>query len=111
MPNKLRTVVELGAGCALPSLLSATLTKGHPSLVIITDYPDETILSNLRSNVQENKRLIAEECKVICKGHEWGTDVDPLLYVLPFSAMFVTYQNYFGIQGHIAKYFTTCGRI
>jgi len=35
-------VVELGAGCALPSLLMATLAE-HPSVILVTDHPDKTI--------------------------------------------------------------------
>lgn len=75
------TVVELGAGCALPSLLSSTLAE-PPSLVVITDYPDETILGNLKQNVARNARSVAEGCTVHCIGYEWGTDPSPLLYAL-----------------------------
>ncbi|THH03935.1 hypothetical protein EW145_g5888 [Phellinidium pouzarii] len=49
-------IVELGAGCALPSILAATLPQGGPSVVVITDYPDEAIMSNLRINIHANER-------------------------------------------------------
>ncbi|KAI0743199.1 hypothetical protein BC629DRAFT_1614739 [Irpex lacteus] len=66
-----KTVVELGAGCALPTLLSATLPS-PPSLVAITDYPDETILGNLKKNVTNNKGHFSPKTSVHCIGYEWG---------------------------------------
>lgn len=72
------SVVELGAGCALPSLLSATLAH-PPSLVVITDYPDETILGNLVRNVETNREHFSSGAKVHCVGYEWGENVAPLL--------------------------------
>lgn len=72
------TVVELGAGCALPTLLSATLPS-PPSLVAITDYPDETILGNLKKNIINNKGHFSPKTSVHCIGYEWGQDVQPLL--------------------------------
>jgi len=48
------TVVELGAGSGLPSLLLATLPD-PPSLVVITDHPDPGILGNLKTNVEQNR--------------------------------------------------------
>lgn len=71
-------VVELGAGCALPSLLSSTLSP-PPSLVVITDYPDATILGNLEKNVERNEQAISDGCRVHYRGYEWGQDVAPLL--------------------------------
>ena len=46
-------VLELGAGSALPSLLLSTRAT-PPSLVVVTDHPDEVILGNLRKNVKRN---------------------------------------------------------
>ncbi|KZT64543.1 hypothetical protein DAEQUDRAFT_678413 [Daedalea quercina L-15889] len=78
IPLERKTVVELGAGCALPSLLASTLAH-PPSLVVITDYPDETILGNLRQNVARNAGKTADGCVVQCCGYEWGKDPRPLL--------------------------------
>ncbi|KAF7427918.1 hypothetical protein PC9H_007135 [Pleurotus ostreatus] len=64
LPAKGKTVLELGAGCALPSLLLATLAHDTPSLVVVTDYPDDTILSNLRSNVERNQEAFQPSCGV-----------------------------------------------
>ena len=75
------TVVELGAGCALPSLLASTLSEA-PTLTVVTDYPDETILNNLTGNVERNREHYNRSCSVRCSGYEWGKDVQPLLCVL-----------------------------
>ncbi|KDQ07415.1 hypothetical protein BOTBODRAFT_167039 [Botryobasidium botryosum FD-172 SS1] len=76
------TMLELGAGVALPSLLASTLPS-PPALVVITDYPDEAIMSNLRYNVESNGDLIQPGCEVIVRGYEWGTDATTLLNILP----------------------------
>ena len=57
----------------MPSLLSATLTPADaPSLVVITDYPDPDIISNLRGNVEANRSRVTEGCEVHAEGYEWG---------------------------------------
>jgi len=81
IPLSNKTTIELGAGCALPSLLAATLPS-PPSLVVITDYPDETIMKNLRENIDRNRHKVAEGCSVQCLGYEWGQDVSPELALL-----------------------------
>ncbi|KAL0956915.1 hypothetical protein HGRIS_003019 [Hohenbuehelia grisea] len=70
-----QSVVELGAGCALPSLLLATCAN-PPSKVVVTDFPDDTILVNLRKNVERNEATF--RCSVHCEGYEWGKPVDTL---------------------------------
>ncbi|TFK84384.1 hypothetical protein K466DRAFT_527452 [Polyporus arcularius HHB13444] len=82
IPLKGATVVELGAGCALPSLLSSTLADS-PSLVVITDYPDEKIMNNLISNVERNRPHYNPCSTVRALGYEWGQDTRPLLDLLP----------------------------
>jgi len=72
------SVVELGAGCALPSLLLATLAE-HPSVIVVTDHPDKTIFENLERNVNQNRHLFRSGCSVYCQGYEWGQDVGGLL--------------------------------
>ena len=71
-------VIELGAGCALPSLLLATVAE-PPSLVVVTDYPDDIILGNLQGNVKRNFEHYTYGCNVLCFGYEWGKDVGALL--------------------------------
>ncbi|KAH9946862.1 hypothetical protein B0H21DRAFT_692975 [Amylocystis lapponica] len=84
IPLHKATVIELGAGCALPSLLSSILAN-PPRLVAITDYPDEIILRNLRNNVERNRSKITNGCTVHHRGYEWGQDVSALLELLPQS--------------------------
>lgn len=74
------SVIELGAGCALPSLLSATLAEA-PSLVVITDYPDVNIMTNLISNVEHNRPHYNPRSTVHALGYDWGQDTRPLLSV------------------------------
>ena len=45
-----RSVVELGAGLGLPSLVCATV--GGARRVVLTDYPDALQLDSLRHNVR-----------------------------------------------------------
>ncbi|CAA7264284.1 unnamed protein product [Cyclocybe aegerita] len=72
------TVIELGAGSALPSLLLST-QPNPPTLIVVTDYPDEGILGNLKQNVERNRSSVADGCRVECRGYEWGTDHSGLL--------------------------------
>jgi len=73
-------VVELGAGCALPSLLATTLPAPHtPKLVVMTDYPSGVILGNLKKNIERNKHLVQPGCEVSWEGYEWGTSVDGVI--------------------------------
>ncbi|KAH9833161.1 uncharacterized protein C8Q71DRAFT_860441 [Rhodofomes roseus] len=58
IPLEAQTVVELGAGCALPSLLASTLSR-PPSLVVPTDYPDAPILANLTRNLERNASRVS----------------------------------------------------
>ena len=71
-------VIELGAGCALPSLLLSILSE-PPSLIVVTDYPDEGIMGNLKRNVKENHNVVAKGCSVQAYGYEWGTNASHLL--------------------------------
>ncbi|KAF9256612.1 hypothetical protein L218DRAFT_881357, partial [Marasmius fiardii PR-910] len=74
--------VELGSGTGLPSLLMATRTE-PPNLVVVTDYPDEGILGNLKENVFRNASRYSSGCKVHLLGYDWGTDASQLKSLLP----------------------------
>ncbi|GAW07359.1 nicotinamide n-methyltransferase nnt1 [Lentinula edodes] len=80
-----RTLIELGAGCSLPSLAACTISSPSnvPSLVVTSDYPDPIILGSLKSNVERNQALVSPTCKLHCRGYEWGQDVAELLDLLP----------------------------
>ncbi|KAK0203661.1 hypothetical protein DFS33DRAFT_1333035 [Desarmillaria ectypa] len=78
IPVQGRKVVELGAGCALPSLLMSTLPQ-PPSLVVVTDYPDDGIMKNLKENVNRNRAHVSDGCITFCEGYEWGMDAHSVL--------------------------------
>ncbi|TFY65374.1 hypothetical protein EVG20_g5609 [Dentipellis fragilis] len=77
-PVKGRTMIELGAGAAVPSFVASILPE-PPSLVVVTDYPDAGILGNLEQNLERNRGSINSDCKVYCDGYEWGQDAGLLL--------------------------------
>ncbi|KAG8701384.1 hypothetical protein FRC09_005397 [Ceratobasidium sp. 395] len=79
-----RRVLELGSGVALPLLLASTL-EPPPSTVTLSDYPDETILGNLRKNITTNTPLVHPNCQLNYVGYAWGSDVMPLLSFLPMD--------------------------
>ncbi|KIL62705.1 hypothetical protein M378DRAFT_193123 [Amanita muscaria Koide BX008] len=83
LPVKHRAVVELGAGCALPSLLAA-LSPEPPALIV--DYPDEIIIGNLKRNVESNQQHTSQGCQIKIMGYEWGMDASNLLQLLPDSS-------------------------
>ncbi|KAL2025152.1 hypothetical protein VTK56DRAFT_154 [Thermocarpiscus australiensis] len=77
------STIELGAGTALPSIMSGLLGARR---VVVTDYPAPPILKTLRQNVAGTVqarfappgRFAAEE--VLVEGHAWGEldDTTPL---------------------------------
>jgi predicted nicotinamide N-methyase len=66
-------VLELGAGTALPSLLSSLLGASE---VQVTDYPAPDIISNLKKVVKTNAIAINSPLGIVSPifvtGHEWG---------------------------------------
>lgn len=73
-------VVELGAGSALPSLLSSTLSN-PPSLVVVTDHPDETIFTNLSRNARNNAPAVSPRTRLHYLPYIWGDSPRDLLSV------------------------------
>ncbi|KAG0260805.1 nicotinamide n-methyltransferase [Actinomortierella ambigua] len=71
-----KNVLELGAGAALPSLIA---TVNGASKVIVTDYPDESLIKNIEFNVQQNVPRQMEEKTVVVEGYLWGKNTKPLL--------------------------------
>ena len=69
-----RTVLELGAGAGLPSLVCGCLGA---SKVVVSDYPDPDLVSNLWHNIENRPNEIRE--RIVAEGYCWGADVGPLL--------------------------------
>ncbi len=67
------STIELGAGTALPSLLSSLLGAVR---VVITDYPTRAVLENLAENVKRNVQPsfspLGSVSPVAVEGHSWG---------------------------------------
>ncbi|CZS90669.1 hypothetical protein WAI453_004046 [Rhynchosporium graminicola] len=78
-----KTVLELGAGAGLPSLVCVGLGARK---VVVTDYPDPDLVGNLWMNVDtfyEEKEKEGEERALVAEGYCWGADAKPLLTHLP----------------------------
>lgn len=73
------SVLELGSGSALPSLLSALLGA---SRVVLTDYPAPAVISNLAANAARNAKPelspSGAAAPVEVEGHAWGELSTPL---------------------------------
>ena len=75
-----RTVLELGAGAGLPSLVCGVL-GAKP--VVVSDYPDPDLVANLWHNIESGPGEVAG--RVVAEGYCWGADVAPLLAHLESS--------------------------
>lgn len=76
-----RTVLELGAGAGIPSLVAASLgARG----VVATDYPDPDVLAALQRNVDECALIPEPKADhVVVDGYVWGHPVERLLAKMP----------------------------
>ena len=71
-----KSILEFGAGAALPSLVCLRL---NPSLVVITDYPESSVINNIHSLIYENGFNEGNSTNVFVQSHIWGDDVSNLL--------------------------------
>ncbi len=76
-----RTVLEFGAGAGLPSLVCAI--KGAKK-VVVTDYPDEDLIENLRYNIQHSAAATTPD-NLVAEGYLWGNSPSSLTSHLPDS--------------------------
>lgn len=70
-----KTVLEVGSGGALPSILSAHLGA---KFVVSTDYPDPELIENISKNIIENK--LTDNCCAL--GYIWGNETDEIISTL-----------------------------
>ncbi|KAM3418636.1 Protein N-terminal and lysine N-methyltransferase EFM7 [Cercospora zeina] len=70
-----KTVLELGAGAGLPSLICAI---NGAKQVVVTDYPDADLIDNLRANIRDCSLLPDSASNVVATGHIWGGDTSDL---------------------------------
>lgn len=73
-----KTVLELGAGAGLPSLVCAL--KGARK-VVATDYPDQELIRNLEENV--SSAHVPDQSCVTTQGFLWGNEPKHLIEELP----------------------------
>jgi nicotinamide N-methyltransferase len=69
-----KTVLELGAGAGLPSLVASILGAKQ---VVVTDYPDDELIVNLRHNIDHNL-TVQDMSNIVAEGFLWGSSADPL---------------------------------
>ncbi|KXX73364.1 Protein N-methyltransferase NNT1 [Madurella mycetomatis] len=82
-----RTVLELGAGAGLPSIVAGALGARR---VVMTDFPDPDLLENMWRNVRGCELLRGGdgdggEGRVVVEGLVWGADPARVLAHLPPS--------------------------
>ncbi|KAL8699933.1 MAG: hypothetical protein Q9201_005722 [Fulgogasparrea decipioides] len=70
-----KDVLELGAGAGLPSIAAATWGAKN---VVVTDYPDEDLVENIKINVDAARDILPHNSNIVVQGHVWGADTKPL---------------------------------
>ncbi|KAK0640969.1 hypothetical protein B0T16DRAFT_205136 [Cercophora newfieldiana] len=71
-----RTVLELGAGAGLPSIIAGALGARK---AIVTDFPDPDLIENMRRNIRECTLLDPSLDRVIADGYVWGAPAERVL--------------------------------
>lgn len=73
-----KTVVELGAGTALPAIVAARCGAAR---VVATDYDDPAVVSALKKNVARGVQ--GTNAPISACGHTWGRNCDDLTDLVP----------------------------
>ena len=78
-----RTILELGAGAGLPGIVAAV--EVGAKAVVLTDYPDEDLIDNLRHNAHETRNTNNTNGPIVeVRGYLWGDkNSEPLFEALP----------------------------
>ncbi|KAK8111426.1 nucleotide binding protein [Apiospora kogelbergensis] len=75
-----KTVLEIGAGGGLPSLVAAHLGARK---TVVTDYPDQDLIVNINKNIDEAaaQGLLPAPTRdhIVADGYKWADDPAPLL--------------------------------
>ncbi|EGP92368.1 uncharacterized protein MYCGRDRAFT_31648 [Zymoseptoria tritici IPO323] len=71
-----KTVLELGAGAGLPSIICAT---NGAKQVVVTDYPDADLIENL----EKNCKLVPQPRNIHAAGYLWGAEAAKVKGFLP----------------------------
>eukprot|EP00741_Cyanophora_paradoxa_P016638 tig00000198_g16067.t1 len=80
MDLKGQRVLELGCGAGVPSLVAAL---NGAEQVVMTDYPEEKLLENLRTNARRNLPAeLLDSGRVRVMGHLWGKNTEELMDAL-----------------------------
>ena len=70
-------MLEFGAGAGLPSFVTAMLGARK---VVITDYPDQDLLENLKYNISTTQSLLpSPKPSMAVEGYLWGASTSHLL--------------------------------
>lgn len=67
-----KTVLELGAGAGLPSLVCAL---NGARQTVVTDYPDADLIENLRYNIAHCS-ILTKPPKIVAEGYLWGASTE-----------------------------------
>jgi len=71
-----KTVLELGAGAGLPSLVCGILGAKQ---VVVSDYPDPDLIQNLWKNIDSVKTQKIANGNIVAEGYCWGAETSSLL--------------------------------
>ncbi|MCJ1402940.1 nicotinamide n-methyltransferase [Xylographa trunciseda] len=71
-----KDVLELGAGAGLPGIVCGIL-GARKRKVLITDYPDEELVENLKGNINNCELLKTSKSEVSAEGYLWGAPSPP----------------------------------
>lgn len=80
-----KSLLELGCGAALPSIVAALLGASH---VVATDYPDPIVLENLQHNLTAYRPVLNtrnSSAQLSGMGFLWGESPTEVLECLPKS--------------------------
>lgn len=80
-----KTVLELGAGAGLPSIVCGLVLGARK--VVVTDYPDPDLVATMQKNIDEAEAGAAKSSQlaeyvpgtVVVDGYIWGRDPEPML--------------------------------